>query len=247
MKAMLGMYDRPETAPAHDRFWTRIHNALGYGPQQLTRDVDFWTLWTSPDLLLGQTCGLVYKTHLHGQVHLVGTPDYGLTDCPAGHVFGVYLARRDAVSTSLSDLSTGTFAYSAPWSQTGWASPALHFADLGLAPTTRLQTGGHYLSARAVAEQQADFTAVDFMTWELIRRYDDFAQDLQVIGRMPAVPSGPFITADPSAVPALQTALDAAVRDMSSEDQAILGLKGIAQLPVSEYLQLPIPPVPTQL
>lgn len=94
MIAHLGMYDRPETAAANDRFWTLIREHLGRGPQQLSREEDTWRVWTSPDLLLAQTCGCPYRTRLYGEVELIGTPDHGLPGCPAGHYNSVFIARK---------------------------------------------------------------------------------------------------------------------------------------------------------
>ena len=48
MIGALPMYDRIEVASANDRFWAAIHEALGYGPDTLTRDRDVWDIWQSP-------------------------------------------------------------------------------------------------------------------------------------------------------------------------------------------------------
>ena len=62
MIAALPMYDRPETQDATDRFWALIRDRLRAGgipaPDHLTRDRDPWDIWTDPDLVLAQTCGL---------------------------------------------------------------------------------------------------------------------------------------------------------------------------------------------
>ena len=68
MIASLPMYDMPHLRGAHDRYWTAIRDALGYGPDALTRGGDPWAEWQSPDLLLGQTCGLPYRARLHDKV-----------------------------------------------------------------------------------------------------------------------------------------------------------------------------------
>ena len=109
MIAALPMYDRPETASANDRLWALIHEALGEGPKHLTREGDLWDIWTAPDLLLAQTCGLPYRARLHDRVTLVGTPDYGLPDLPAGYYQSVLIARADG-PRDLDALCTGTLA-----------------------------------------------------------------------------------------------------------------------------------------
>ncbi len=97
MIASLPMYDRPETAAANNRLWSLIRQALGdYGiaaPQELTRGADVGQTWMRPDLTLSQTCGLPYRTALHGHVTLVATPSYALP-CDPGHYFSVMVAHR---------------------------------------------------------------------------------------------------------------------------------------------------------
>ena len=84
MIAALGMYDLPPIQGANDRLWLGIQHHLGRGPQTLNRHSDPWDIWQSPGLLFAQTCGMPYRTTLHGKVQLIGTPDYGLEGCPPG-------------------------------------------------------------------------------------------------------------------------------------------------------------------
>ncbi len=71
MIAALPMYDRAEVAQANDQLWAAIQSILGYGPVTLTRDMDVWDIWQSPDLLLAQTCGYAAR-------FLYSTPAYYL-------------------------------------------------------------------------------------------------------------------------------------------------------------------------
>jgi hypothetical protein len=69
--------------------------------------------WTDPGLILSQTCGRPYKAHLHGQVRLVGTPDYGLRAARPGHYQSLVIARADdpraeLATPSASDASPST-------------------------------------------------------------------------------------------------------------------------------------------
>ena len=100
MIASLPMYDRPETAAANDRLWAGIRDRLRAeglpAPEALIHGAsDLWPQWTSPDLVLSQTCGYPYRSRLHGQVLLVGTPDYGVDGCAPGHYRSVFVARAD--------------------------------------------------------------------------------------------------------------------------------------------------------
>lgn len=241
MIATLAMYDRAETAPANDTFWSAIRSALGYGPATLTRGADLWTLWQSPELLLGQTCGLPFRARLHGHVSLVGTPDYGLPGCPPGYYTSVFVARDDA---PLAARSGQRFAYNEPLSQSGWAAPALHMQALGLTPGALLQTGAHRASARAVAEGRADFAALDALSWALIRAHDPFAEGLHEIATTDPTPGLPLITAlgrDPAP---LRAAVNAAITALPAETRAALHLKGLVPIPEADYLALPTPAPP---
>ncbi|UWQ91929.1 PhnD/SsuA/transferrin family substrate-binding protein [Aliisedimentitalea scapharcae] len=246
MIAHLGMYDRPETAAANDRFWSAIQAHLGAGPAALTRDVDFWEVWHSPDLLLSQTCGMPYRTRLHGQVQLVGTPDYGLPGCPPGHYCSVFVAHKSDLGKTLSDFDGSRFAYNEAVSQSGWAAPKTHMMDLGIAPGSLVVTGGHRNSAQAVFERRADFAALDGLTWELLRKYDDFAADLIELERTTPTPTLPFITALGRETPKVFDAIKGAIADLSPEDRDTLHLRGIVSIPAETYLAVPTPPAPEQ-
>jgi ABC-type phosphate/phosphonate transport system substrate-binding protein len=244
MIAHLGMYDRPETAAANDRFWAGIRDALGHGPDALTRDGDFWEIWRSPDLLLSQTCGMPYRTKLHGEVALVGTPDYGLTGCPPGYYCSVFVAHRDRAGSALRDFDGQVFAYNEDLSQSGWAAPQTHMAAEGVRHGSLLQTGGHALSAQAVADRQADFAALDALTWDLIQEHDDFAKDLIELARTEPTPTVPFITALSHDAAPLRDAIRTAIQNLSEADRRLLRLQDLVEIPAETYLAIPTPPAP---
>lgn len=113
--AMLGMYDMPHDKAANDRLWTRIAAQLSGAPQTLTRDMDFGDMWRSPDLVFAQTCGMPYRTQLHGHVALIGTPDYALPDCAPGYYCSVLVSKGAA----LDDLNGSRLAFNDGGSQSG--------------------------------------------------------------------------------------------------------------------------------
>ena len=95
-----------------------------------------------------------------------------------------------------------------------------------------------------MAERRADIAALDALTWQLIRRFDDFAADLVEIGCTAPSPALPFITARGRDPAPLRAALRGAVAAMSAADRTLLGLRGIVELPQSAYLAMPLPPAP---
>ena len=245
MIASLPMYDRPETAAAHDAYWRAIRARLGRGPEALDRSGDPWAAWQSPDLLLSQTCGLPFRSRLHGRVALVGTPDFGLDGCPPGYYRSIFVARADAPG-ALADFSGRPFACNEALSQSGWAAPAIHFAAAGLEFGPLVWTGVHAASARAVAEGRADLAAIDAMTWRLIRRHDPFAAQLREVATTLPTPGLPYICALDGPVEELRTAISGAIRDLPAEHRAALGLQGLVTIPEAAYLAVPMPPEPAQ-
>ncbi|SEO63300.1 ABC transporter, phosphonate, substrate-binding protein [Salinihabitans flavidus] len=244
MIAQLAMYDRPETAAATDRFWAAIRGHLGEGPERLDRDTPLWEAWQSPDLLLAQTCGLPFRSRLHPRVTLVATPDHGLPGCPPGHYTSVFVAHRTRADAALADFAGARFAYNEALSHSGWAAPRTHMDAAGLRMGTLVPTGAHRASARAVAEGRADLAGLDALTWEMIRRHDDFAADLVEIARTDPTPALPYITARNRDPEPLRTALSAAVDTLSPADRDTLHLRAIVTIPASTYLAVPTPPAP---
>ncbi len=243
MTAMLGMYDMPALQSANDRFWTSIRARLGDGPENLNRSDDFWDIWQNPDLIFAQTCGMPYRTRLHGNVQLVGTPDYGLQGCPAGYYCSVIVARQDDMR-ELADLSAGNFAFNEALSQSGWAAPVTHLIELGLSPAGLLETGAHALSAQAVADGRADYASLDALTWELLKAHSDVAGALREVARTTPTPALPYITSTARDASRIADAVRAAITDLSDEDRAALHIRSLIDIPSETYLSVPTPPGP---
>ncbi|WP_420584366.1 phosphate/phosphite/phosphonate ABC transporter substrate-binding protein [Ruegeria sp.] len=240
MIAMLGMYDMPALQAANDRFWALIRGHLGYGPEHLTRDADVWDIWLKPDLTFAQTCGMPYRTRLHGKVQLIGTPDYALDGCPPGHYRSIFVARLDDYR-DLAALSEGIFAFNEALSQSGWAAPMVHLEALNQRPANTLQTGGHALSAHAVADGQADYAALDALTWELLKTHSDLGTALREVETTAPTPALPYITALGQDAQAVTRAVRAAINDLRPSDRDLLHLRGLIDIPASAYLSVPNP------
>ena len=245
MIASLPMYDRPETAGAHDRYWHHIKQALAdHGidaPDRLTRDADVWDVWRARDLVLAQTCGLPYRARLHGAVDLVGTPDYGLPDAPAGYYHSEIVIRADDPRDRLDAFGAATLAYNEALSQSGWAAIAATGARFG----TVLQTGAHRASASAVAEGRADIAALDAVTWRDLARYEPaLSARLRVLDRTAPTPGLPYITALGRDAQTHADAVAAAIVALAPADMDTLHLSGLTQISAADYLAQPLPPPP---
>lgn len=252
MIASLGMYDRAETAAANDRFWALTRDGLRArgvtAPEALTRgEAAYWPAWQDPALVLSQTCGFPFRAVLHDKVNLIATPDYGLPGCPPGHYNSVFIARAEDMR-GLPEFRTARFAYNEALSQSGWAAPQNHAATMGFHFAPHLETGGHRVSALAVAEGRADLAAVDAMTWRLMQRHDrELAMRLREVVRTAPTPGLPFIAALGADVDATHAALVDACAGLSAGDRETLSLRGIVRIAAADYLAVPIPPNPEQI
>ncbi|WP_299282743.1 PhnD/SsuA/transferrin family substrate-binding protein [uncultured Tateyamaria sp.] len=245
MIASLGMYDMPHATAAHDRLWTAIRAELGYGPHALDRTTEMWKGWQSPDLLISQTCGLPYRARLFGQVTLVGTPDYGLRDCPPGYYYS-YIVRRRRDTRNLRELTrTGRLAYNDPLSQSGWAAPYAQISSIGQTPGNKVETGGHVASIQAVLDGAADYAGIDVVTYLMwSAAHPDAAAGLETFMRTTPTPGLPLITARKRDPKPIARAVTCAIKAMSEADRAILYLKGLVDINEATYRAQPIPPMP---
>lgn len=245
MIASLPMYDRRETAAALDRLWCHIRAHLDFKtPSTLTRGGNLWDQWQAPDLVLSQTCGYPYRARLKGHVQLVASPQNDLPGCPPGHYNSVFVTRADDPRRDLTDFADAVFAFSEPLSQSGWAAPQNHVADLGFTFSNDLCTGAHIRSARAVAERSADIACLDAVSWRLIQQHEPYAANLQEITRTAPTPAPPFITAPGQNAAQIRAALAAGIDAIGEADRETLGLYGLTDVPEAAYLAVPNPAPP---
>jgi ABC-type phosphate/phosphonate transport system substrate-binding protein len=252
MIASLGMYDFAPLTAANDRFWTLIRGGLlarGIdAPLGLTRGKGaYWDAWTSPSLILSQTCGYPFRARLQGRVSYVGTPDFGVEGCAPGHYRSALLVRADDPRTTLAEFDGARFAYNEALSQSGWAAPQTHARRLGIRLQPALATGAHRLSAKAVAEGRADIASLDAVTHMLLQRFDPMIAGLRVVAMTDPTPGLPYITAlgrDPDPI---FDAVSEAIAALDGEDRALLRLRGLVRIPVDRYLDVPNPPAPEEI
>ena len=248
MIASLPMYDPPPLRDANDTFWGLIRDRLRAegmaAPDELTRTGDLWDHWTDAALVLSQTCGFPYRARLHGQVALVGSPDFGVPDCPPGYYCSVFVVRRDDPRRRLADFDGATFAYNEALSQSGWAAPQTEARARGLRFVTGPHTGGHALSARAVAEGRADIAALDAVTWANLQTFDPVCDALVEIDRSEPTPVLPYNAAKGADALLIRAAIARAIEALPAGTRRRLRLRGIVDIPAERYLAVPIPPAP---
>lgn len=243
MIAALPMYDRPETAAAHDCLWSLVREARGGDlPPTLTRNMEPAETWAHPELALGQICGLPLRTTFRGRVAYVGSGTYDI-DAPPGHYLSLWVVRANDPREHLSDFAGATLAVNGTDSQSGWAGPVADASAQGVKFGALSRTGAHVASARQVAEGRTDIAGIDAVSWRGICRFDDTAS-LRVIGSTSPVPGQAFITAPDGDPRGMFDALATAIAALPQEHRDTLGLRGIVRLPLEAYHAVPTPPMP---
>lgn len=246
MIANLMMYRRPELDGAIARYWGLIRtNLVAAGlaaPEALSQDAEEFSVWTDPELVLSQTCGMPYRLWLHDRVELVGTPDFGVEGCAPGYYRSVLVVRADDPRTRIEAFQDAMFAFNETFSQSGYAAPYWHvIARMGWFEHS-LRTHGHLNSARFVAEGKADIAALDAVSWRLIRDYEPFAEKLRVLDLTAPSPGLPLITAKGQPADTIFDAVQEAITQLNGSDRQLLGLKSIIRIPHEAYLSIPNPP-----
>ena len=249
--AGLPMYDLPALRSATDALWSAIARDLAAQgiskvPDQLNRDLEPEALWTDPDLLLAQTCGLPLVTLLAGRVRFVAAPIYAVDGCSGGDYRSWLVVRRADGRRSIADLEGSVAAVNAPHSQSGAnalaamtvpvAKGRAFFADIRL-------TGAHAASLAAVGSGAADCAAIDCVTWALLAKcVPEVRKGLEILAASPPVPALPFITGkgrDNATICALRQALASATADPQAATACrSLCLAGIATTEASAYQRI---------
>jgi ABC-type phosphate/phosphonate transport system substrate-binding protein len=250
MIANLMMYQRPQLVQAHDRYWALIREHLAGAemdsPKALSQDAEEFFVWKHPELVLSQTCGMPYRTWLHDKVQLVGTPDYGLTDCPAGYYRSAIIVRADETRTDLGAFKNAVFAFNQSFSQSGYAAPFWHLKPHGFWFKNRVQTHQHVASAQAVASGRADIASIDAVTWRNIETYEPFANELRVLEWTTPTPSLPLITAMGNNADLIFNAVAGAIAALDTQTRTQLGITRLVKIPKETYLAVPNPDEPRQ-
>lgn len=244
MIASLPMYDMPHTAAANDTFWQAIRRELGRGPDALERHQDPHDTWADQELLLSQTCGLPFRSGLHEKVKLVGTPDYGLEGCPPGYYNSYIVVRADDPRNNILQYSGSRLARNDIRSQSGWAaiSEHVHRASPGFRFKSHIvETGSHAASVAAVENGQADIASIDAVTWAILCASGQNARQLRVLEHTRPTPGLPYITGGKNDADALFTAITRALLTLNLEDRNRLHIKNVVQIPIKNYLSVPMP------
>jgi ABC-type phosphate/phosphonate transport system substrate-binding protein len=206
--ATLPMYCWPENQAEVDAQWARFHTEIvtdiQNAPQHLSLEGSLEERWLSPRLLFGQTCSYPLATILAGKVRYIATPSYQVAGCEARGTYrsviiapgnGKVVAQPGSDIATLPELAAdAVFAFNTPDSMSGLHGPTFDYARIGAKlPERRLETGSHRQSLIAVAKGEADYAALDCVTWAMAQTYEPLAKKVDVIGWTETRPGLPFI------------------------------------------------------
>jgi len=248
--ASLPMYDLEPLRETTDAWWSVIARSLrkqGFAdvPETLDRGAfgDRFEHWSSPDLVLSQTCGYPLTHDFADRVRLVATPCYDAPHAKGSDYCSVVMVAEDSKARTLEDLRGGRVAVNGFDSQSGFNT--LRAAVAPLARDGRffgevLETGRHHLSLQLVAEGKADICAVDCVSYALWRdTMPETIAGTRVLTTTELAPNLPYVThigRSDEEVAALQRGLnDAAVDPEALPLLKRLRLTGFALLPRSIY------------
>jgi ABC-type phosphate/phosphonate transport system substrate-binding protein len=248
LTASLPMYDLPELRDANDALWLAIASRLRSrgvpAPLSLTRgERALEAAWTSPRLLLSQTCGYPLMATPLYKVELVATPAYRAPGCDGPFHRSAVVVRAGSAASTLADLKGLRCAVNTPTSNTGMN---LLRADVSTLATGQpffskvIETGSHVASIESIAAGAADVASIDAVTLALLQRLrPSLAKTVRILQWTVRTPGLPLITSRRRPEPiraALQTALAEVAADPSLREvrQALL-LRDFVPLPKAHY------------
>lgn len=241
MFASLPMYARAELDTAHENFWNLICQAAkarGIAlPQTLDQSREGVDHWLSSDMAFSQACGFPYVTKLRGKVQLLGTPDYGLDDCPKGFYRSALIVAKDSPIKTVEQLSGSTIGVNSTLSQSGFRAALELFSVAQIQWGDMVLTEGHLNSIKAVANGRATCATIDAVTWRLADTYGD-AGEVRVLSWSSPKPGLPYITNLRLDAKLFAVAIDDAIAGLSPADQTALGIQSLVRLDDQDYAPL---------
>ena len=241
-------YDMPEIRDSTDSLWDVLSARLAAAgfdelPSSLERTIDHNQILARADLVLSQTCGYVAVGSGRDLVRLVATPCYDAPGCQGSGYRSFVLTRRALPIANIEDLRGRSCAVNEPMSHSGVntiRSIVAPLSENGRFFSKVVLSGGHIASLELLTSDQVDVTAVDCITWELVRRNrPELLVGTRILLESELAPAPPFVTgiaSSPERVTLLQRVLDDVLNDPACEDiHDRLLLRAIELLPLEDY------------
>ena len=219
------MYDPPEVRRAVDAWWSglaRAFRAEGIAdvPDRLDRNVGTHALWSAPDLLFAQACGLPILDEWADRLQYVATPRYGAPGCEGSNYCSLIVVAANSSAHNIEDLRGARCSINGRISHSGYN--ALRALVAPLARDGRFfgsvnVSGSHADSLAQIGRGEADVAAIDCVTYALLSRCRPAAiAATRVVGRTVHAPGLPYVTgigAGPDLIERLRAGLFRAFAD----------------------------------
>lgn len=249
--AELPWYDLPELRQHTDAWWRGIAKHLRLAgvervPEQLVRGGDYASRWSSPELLLSQSCG--YDVLYDAAEHIVpiATPCYAAEGCEGPRYRSFVVVRTDRSWQSFQDLRGRSLVINQVSSHSGTnalrpQAAALHREGAFFGEV--VESGSHMNSLLALHRGEVDVACIDAVVLELLRRNrSEAVANLRAVACTNTALAPPYVTsmhASPQLLSQLRAALQAAVADpeLAVAREALL-LRDVAFFPSASYSEL---------
>jgi ABC-type phosphate/phosphonate transport system substrate-binding protein len=197
------MYDLPELRADHDRLWKTLHSRLVAAgiddiAAALVPTSNPLHTWLDSNLFLSQTCGYPLVSRLLDCVRVVATPGYQMEGCQGLRYRSWLVTRSGERGASINDFHRRRVVINEPDSLSGCKvlEMLLPKGDtLATFFSHVTESGSHVSSLATLAQGQADFAAIDCVTWGLLERFrPTLLAGLRIVDAGPSLPALPFIT-----------------------------------------------------
>lgn len=160
-------------------------------------DLDMQTLWRHPALLFAQTCWGPMELGLANHIRVVGQPDYSEYEGGGGAFYSSAIVMRKGEARRQTPPASGEpflpvevmrgarLAFNGTDSMSGIIALTRDLEAAGQSLdlfAERIETGAHRASVVAVADSRADVCAIDCRTWDMIRRFEPKAAEVEAVG-----------------------------------------------------------------
>ncbi len=243
-------YDFNETSGFLDHLWSRLRQYcadLDFDemPVSLDRKTQHFESLVSQNLILTQTCGYDIAVGIPGPLKLIATPIYRTEGASGGYYSSFLVSRKNSKIKKIStDLANQRFVANDSRSFSGF-----HCARELVSSVDVRWSGGHLQSIEMINTNQADWAAIDVITWGLLKKFRPQAlSELEIFAQTRRVVAPPLVTCASTPdhkIQKIQMALRALCRDaMGSEILNQLLISGFCDFSKEQYRDSIMPKSP---
>ena len=237
LRVALPWYQLSFLRAEYDELWVKLRVRLEREgetdlPSRLERDRPNEELLTSPELLFTQTCGYDIAVDRDQRLQLVATPALQISNCADGYYRSVVVTRIGHNMKSARFVANDLRSWSGLHVLRGMYS-------LDLRQT--LFSGAHERSLEMIQQNEADFAAIDALTYALIQRERPARlRGLEIIASTMEMPAPPIVTRFDLAASRIE-GIRRAFKHLVTEEPILcahLGFRDFIVLPRARYADM---------